>query len=246
MRNLKYAYPIGSVQSWERMLYETLVKAMLFDLDGTLVKFPSMSTFFDELLMDTLTEFKVPIPPKDERLTVWHSGGDFEKVIRSWGVNDYPAFIHQFDVLDYEKRKMLIETGEIRLFEDVTVLESLHERFSLGLLTNTPPDIAWLEVKAFKLEQFFDNFVMLGTVEQHIAKPEPEGFLRSLSNLNASPNQAVMIGDSSSDVIGGNRVGMITVLIERPDQPVPTNLQPPPHLITSDLHDLLQFRSTLD
>lgn len=228
------------------MLYETPVKAMLFDLDGTLVKLPSMWAFFDELLINSLTEFKVPIPPKDKRLAVWHSGGDFEKVIKSWGVADYPAFLHHFDVLDYEKRKSLIETGVIQLYEDVTVLASLHERFSLGLLTNTPPEIAWLEVKAFQLEQYFDDFVMLGSVEQHIAKPEPEGFLRSLSNLNASPHQAIMVGDSSSDIIGGNRVGMITVLVERPDQPFPSKLQPPPHLITSDLHDLLQFRSTLD
>jgi len=228
------------------MSYETPVKAMVFDLDGTLVKLPSMSSFFDELLIDTLEEFRVPIPHKDKRLAVWHSGGDFEMVIRSWGVEDYPAFIHHFDVLDYEKRKRLIEIGEIRLFQDVTVLESLHERFTLGLLTNTPPNIAWLEVKAFQLERHFDDFVMLGTVEQHIAKPEPEGFLRSLSNLGASPQQAVMIGDSSSDIIGGNRVGMITVLIERPDHPVLSNLQPPPNLITSDLHDLLQFRSPAD
>ncbi|MDO8056572.1 MAG: HAD family hydrolase [Candidatus Hermodarchaeota archaeon] len=228
------------------MLYETPAKAMLFDLDGTLVKLPSMWMFFDELLIDSLTEFKVPIPPKDKRLAVWHSGGDFEKIIKGWGVDDYPAFIHHFDVLDYEKRKTLIETGVIQLYEDVTVLESLHERFSLGLLTNTPPDVAWLEVKAFQLEQYFDDFVMLGSVEQHIAKPEPEGFLRSLSTLNTSPHQAVMVGDSSSDIIGGNRVGMITVLVERPDQPIPLNLRPPPHLITSDLHDLLQFRSTLD
>ena len=219
---------------------------MLFDLDGTLVKLPSLWMFFDELLIHSLEEFKVPIPPKNTRLAVWHSGGDFEKIIRSWGVDDYPAFIHHFDVLDYEKRKTLIKTGVIQLYEDVTVLESLHERFSLGLLTNTPPDIAWLEVKAFNLDQYFDDFVMLGTVEQHIAKPEPEGFLRSLANLNTPPNQAVMIGDSSSDIVGGNRVGMVTVLVERPNQPVPSNLKPPPNLTTSDLHDLLKFRSMLD
>lgn len=228
------------------MQYEIPVKAMLFDLDGTLVKLPSMDDFFDELLKDTLTEFNVSIPPKETRLAVWHSGGNFESIIRGWGVDDYPAFIHRFDVLDFEKRKMLIETGEIHLFDDVVVLQSLHERFSLGLLTNTPPDIAWMEVKAFELERFFDDFVMLGSVEQHIAKPEPDGFLRLLSNLNAKPEQAVMIGDSSSDIIGGNRVGMITVLVKRPEQPTPSNLQPPPHLITTNLHDLLQFSSTRD
>ncbi|MFX0169654.1 MAG: HAD family hydrolase [Candidatus Hodarchaeota archaeon] len=228
------------------MSFQNPIKTILFDLDGTLVKLPSMWQFFDELLVVALTEFNVLIPPKDRRLAVWHSGGDFEMIIRSWGVDDYPAFIHRFDVLDYNKRKILIETGEIQLYDDVTVLQLLHERFSLGLLTNTPPDIAWLEVKAFELERFFDDFVMLGSVEQHIAKPEPDGFLRSLSNLDTHPEQAVMVGDSSSDIVGGNQIGMITVLIDRPNQHTPTNLQPPPNLIIKDLHDLLKFRSTRD
>ena len=225
------------------MLFQTPIKAILFDLDGTLVRLPSIWQFFDELLVQALTEFNIPVPPRDTRLAVWHTGGDFELVLLSWGVEDYPAFIHHFDVLDLKKRKEMIDSGRITLFDDVDVLEPLHERFALGLLTNTPPDIAWLEVNSFDLKRFFKDFVMLGSVEQHIAKPEPDGFLRCLKNLDAKPEQAVMVGDSSSDIIGGNRVGMITVLIDRPDQNTPTNLQPPPDLTITDLHDLLKFQS---
>lgn len=216
---------------------------MLFDLDGTLVKLPAIWEFFDELLVETLTEFNITIPSKKTRLALWHTGAEFENVLQSWGVEEYPLFIHRFDVLDLEKRRRMIDSGEIRLFADVGVLESLQERFSLGLLTNTPPDIAWLEVKAFDLEKYFEVFVMLGTVEQDKAKPEPEGFFRCLKQLNAQPEEAVMVGDSSSDIIGGNRVGMVTVLIDRPDQDTPTDLQPPPDLIINDLQDLLKFRS---
>jgi len=225
------------------MLYHTAIKAMVFDLDGTLVKLPEMWQHFDHLLIETLDEFGIPHPPQDTRIAVWHTGSNFESEIKSWGVEDYSSFIHRFDVLDFEKRKALIEDGEIQLFDDVDILENLTERFSLGLLTNTPPDIAWLEVKAFNLEGFFDDFVMLGTVEQHIAKPEPDGFLRCLRNLQANPKEAVMVGDSSSDIIGGNRVGMITVLVDRPGQQTPTNLKPPPNLTITNLVELLQFTS---
>ena len=224
------------------MPFQRPIKVMLFDLDGTLVKLPLIWHFFDEILIETLSEFDVPLPSQEIRLAVWHSGGDFENIIRSWGVEDYPVFIARFDKIDYEKRKELIEAGTIQLFDDVDVLEDLHEKFRLGLLTNTPPEIAWLEVESFDLEQFFDDFVMLGTVEQHIAKPEPDGFLRCLKNLDARPEEGVMVGDSSSDIIGGNRVGMTTVLVNRPDQDTPTNLMPPPHLTITNLHDLLQFR----
>ncbi|MFX1576109.1 MAG: HAD family hydrolase [Promethearchaeota archaeon] len=228
------------------MVFERAIKAILFDLDGTLVKFPSIWEFFDDLLVQALIEFRVHVPPKATRTVIWHSGSEFETVLREWGVENYPAFIEYFDELDYKLRKKLIENGTIQLFEDVDVLGALQERFKLGILTNTPPEIAWLEIKAFQLERFFDDFVMLGTVEQNIAKPEPEGFLRCLNNLEAQPQEAVMVGDSSSDIIGGNQVGMITVLVDRPNQNTPINLQPPPDLIITDLNGLLQFRSVRD
>jgi pyrophosphatase PpaX len=84
---------------------------------------------------------------------------------------------------------------------------------------------------------------MLGTVEQHIAKPEPDGFFRCLRNLRANPEEAVMVGDSSSDIIGGNRVGMVTVLVDRPGQKTPTDIKPPPNLTITNLDELLQFSS---
>jgi HAD superfamily hydrolase (TIGR01509 family) len=225
------------------VLFNKPFKAMIFDLDGTLVKLPSMWNYFDKLLVKALTELEVKIPSDEIRQAVWQTGGDFESVIRSWGVEDYSEFLHRLDALDLASRKELIDKGTIRLYEDTDVLESLHEKFRLALLTNTPPDIAWLEVEAFDLERFFEYFVMLGSVEQHIAKPEPEGFLRCLKKLETRPEESVMIGDSSSDIIGGNRVGMITVLIDRDDIETPKNIDPPPDLTITDLHDLLKFRS---
>lgn len=225
------------------MVHSKTVKAILFDLDGTLVRLPRIWEFFDELLIDTLNEFHIPLPQKDIRLAIWHSGGDFEHTLKGWGVSDYDEFIHRFDQLDLARRARMIESGEIHLFDDVDALGNLHKEFKLGLVTNTPPDIALLELDAFGIKEHFDELVMLGTVEQHIAKPLPDGFLRCLNNLDVAPEQAVMVGDSSSDIIGGNRVGMITVLIQRPDQPALKNLELPPDLIITDLYELNSFSS---
>ncbi len=223
-------------------IFQRPIGTMLFDLDGTLVNIPSIWSFFDEILVQTLTEFNITIPSEAIRLGLWHSGGEFELVLRSWGVKEYDSFIAHFDEIDYKKRQEFIAKGIIRLFDDVDVLESLHERVPLGLLTNTPPEIAILELKMFNLERFFKGLVMLGTEEQEFAKPEPDGFLRLLDKFEVSPENAVMVGDSSSDIIGGNRVGMITVLIKRPDQAAPTDLDPPPDLTITNLNDLLKFQ----
>jgi pyrophosphatase PpaX len=217
------------------------VAAVLFDLDGTIVRLPNQARFFDGLLVDILREYDVSIPEPQVRLALWHSGGQFESTLRSWGVRDYDAFIRRFDDYDLAKRRSLVKAGVIRLYPDVTTLAPLHRQAKLGIVTNTPPEIASFELKHFKLVRHFDDLVMLGTVEQHIAKPEPDGLHRCLRNLHVSESQAVMVGDSSSDMIAGQRAGVGTVLVRRPEQPFPRSLKVPPDLIIDNLRELLEL-----
>jgi pyrophosphatase PpaX len=132
-----------------------------------------------------------------------------------------------------------VEEGRVNAYSDVTVLEELHRHVKLGLVTNTPPSIANFELDVFGLRRHFDSLVILGHVEQHIAKPEPDGFLRCLGELGISPVNALMVGDSSSDIIGGHRAGVATVLVKRPNQPTPQNLPVEPDLIIDDFQELL-------
>ena len=193
------------------------------------------------MLVETLAEYNISVPNVTERLAVWHSGGDFERTIQGWGVQDYEAFIETFDEKDLAKRRRLIETGEIYAYPDVSVLAELKEYVKLGIVTNTPPKLALFELNQFKLKQYFDEIVMLGTVEQEIAKPEPDGFYRCLKRLHVSPRNAVMVGDSSSDIIGSHRAGIIAVFIQRPDAITSSELGEPPDLTITDLHQLLDL-----
>jgi len=219
----------------------TTVRGILFDLDGTIVRLPNQETFFDGLLVDILHEYDVPIPDPQVRLAIWHSGGQFESILRRWGVRDYDSFIRRFDDYDLAKRRTLVKAGVICPFPDVTALAALHKQAKLGIVTNTPPEIASFELTHFKLTRHFDELVMLGTVEQHIAKPEPDGLHRCLHNLHVPESQALMVGDSSSDMIAGQRAGVGTVLVRRPEQPMPRNLKVPPDLVIDDLHELLRL-----
>jgi HAD superfamily hydrolase (TIGR01509 family) len=215
------------------------VKAILFDLDGTLVKVPSLWDYFDDILVELLERYGIPVPPREVRLDVWHTGGNFEKIIRGWGVIEYDEFIERFIEKDLEKRQRFVEAEKVSAYSDVGVLEELHRHVKLGLVTNTPPSIANFELDVFGLRHYFDALVILGHVEQHIAKPEPDGLLRCLNQLDVAPAQALMVGDSSSDIIGGYRAGVGTVLVRRLNQPAPTNLPVEPDLVIEDFHELL-------
>jgi HAD superfamily hydrolase (TIGR01509 family) len=223
------------------MQLPSTIKGILFDLDGTLVKLPNLIEFFDTLLIETLQDYDISIPDREERLALWHSGGEFEEVIRSWGIKDYEVFIHDFDKRDLIKRQKLAKEGIIKVFPDVAVLPMLHNKVKLGIVTNTPPEIASFEIEFFDLREHFDDFVMLGTNEQKIAKPEPDGLFRCLRNLGVSEKEALMVGDSRSDILGGQNAGVATVLVRRPEQSVPRGLSIPPDFIIDNLHELLDL-----
>jgi len=199
-------------------------RAILFDLDGTLINLPN-DKFFDDLLIQTLTMLGLNIPGEEERFSLWSSGKSFEEILKSWGVKNIDEFWKIFDDLDLKKRIELINAGVIRPFDDVkpALMELKARGFKLGIVTNTPAEIALLELETFDLKRFFDYLVMLGTVEQAKAKPEPDGILWCLSALNVKPKEAIYVGDSFEDILAGKRAGVYTVLVKRKDLKLPVD-----------------------
>jgi putative hydrolase of the HAD superfamily len=71
-------------------------------------------------------------------------------------------------------------------------------------------------LREVELYYFFD--VILVSSEVGISKPETGIFEIVLKPLNVEPEEAVMVGNTiSTDIFGGNRVGMKTVLFQ-PEQ----------------------------
>jgi uncharacterized protein len=53
----------------------------------------------------------------------------------------------------------------------------------------------------------------------HAGKPRRHGYLAMLDRLSEQPERAVMIGNRTmTDVLGGNRLGIHTILIRRPPE----------------------------
>ena len=190
------------------------IKAIIFDLDGTLIHVPD-GEFFDRLLVESLKEIGCKVPSRKQRDQLWESGRDYEKILTSWGLRNTEYFWKVFDKKDFEARKRLIDIGEIKPYEDVTVLPELAKRFSLGIVTNTPLELALLELNTFHLTKYFDSIIALGTVEQKNAKPEAHGILKCVKELSSSPEETLMVGDRDIDIIAGFRAGTHTAIIIR-------------------------------
>ena len=74
--------------------------------------------------------------------------------------------------------------------------------------------------------------VILVSSEMGVSKPNPRIFEVVLERLGVNPEEAVMIGNTvSTDIFGGNRVGMKTVLIQVDEEYKRSEWETPDHTI---------------
>lgn len=192
----------------------TKIKAIIFDLDGTLLEVPN-GDFFDQLLVESLMEIGCEIPSREHRDRLWESGRDYQKVLKSWGVKNLKDFWEVFDRKDLKARQKFIATQKIKPYDDISVLSDLAREYSLGIVTNTPVKLALLELNTFDLTKYFDSIIALGTVEQKNAKPEAYGILKCVKELNSTPRESLVVGDKDTDIIAGTKAGTFTALVLR-------------------------------
>lgn len=91
---------------------------------------------------------------------------------------------------------------------------ALGQGLTVGILTNGAE-----EMQRAKLERtglWLDGMIMCATVELGAPKPQPESYRAALSKVGASAGHTVMIGDSwENDVAGARRAGLHAVHLDR-------------------------------
>ena len=94
----------------------------------------------------------------------------------------------------------------------VELVARLARAMPVALVTNGPPDIQRLKIDQAGIGASLSAVVISG--ETGIGKPDPAAFGRALELVDASPEDAVMIGDSwERDVMGALGAGMRAVWI---------------------------------
>jgi len=97
---------------------------------------------------------------------------------------------------------------------DEVLTELKNRGYKLGIITNTVTsreEHVRMALRRIDVEKYFDAIVT--SVDVGFNKPDEKIFLAALKAVNVKPEETVMVGNRiSADILGGNRVGMKTIL----------------------------------
>lgn len=187
------------------------MKAVLFDIDGTLLTEMPLIQLFLPWVYDELSK-RLGITKEEARNRFLQ-----EIMVRrdTYDWHDWNFFFRLFNLdLNYEEllRKY---PHKLHVYPDVIpTLEWLEEEgYLLGVVTSGP-EYQRLKLDLTGLSKYFEAIVTREDVKA--IKPEPKIFLYALKELGVEPSDALYVGDSlTQDVYGAKHVGMKAVWINR-------------------------------
>ena len=178
------------------------MKAVLFDLDGTLVNTEQISL---KVLKNLMNEFKINLTTDE-----WKS-----MIGRKWEHICESIFSKKSVPLDELKEKMEVKYINM-LDKELTLLpgakkclDDLGKRFKLCIVSGSDNKTIRYILEKLDISSYFHFFI--GGDDYNESKPSPECFLLASKKLLTPPSQCVVIEDSEMGVLGARNAGMKVV-----------------------------------
>lgn len=195
-------------------------KAIVFDLDGTLVdSAPEIASALNAAVSKNGID---PFPLAEVQGFI--GGGAavaLQRALKCRGVEiDEAAFKSMLGVF-YEVYAEVSKKGNGLYPGVIETLSVLDDRaVPLGVCTNKAAPITAIALEALGIRRFFASIV--GARDDIPRKPAPDMLLAALADLGARPSEALVIGDSRSDVGSARAAGcpVIAVSYGYPHGPV--------------------------
>ncbi|MBI5398241.1 HAD-IA family hydrolase [Candidatus Woesearchaeota archaeon] len=193
-------------------------KAILFDLDGTLLH--SAPTLRYELVMRTLDDLGASAPDHyiDRRyIDQWWFECDRTRIIKEHFRVDPEAFWKALQRHNTEE----LNKQHIQTYDDVSVLRELREQgYNTGVVTGTPRHLAQCKIGLLG-EELFDVIIVCDSINQVKPKPDPDGLQKAMFLLGVQPGATIYVGNAYEDVLAAKNAGVLDVLINRKEYRFP-------------------------
>lgn len=185
--------------------------AVVFDLDGTLAD--TAVDIREALVAALATEGLPPISLESARLMI--GGGPrllVERALHQLGQVAADDLITRLTSAFHDAYTEQANRNT-RLFANVeSTLRELHATgVSVGLCSNKPDDLCRMLLRNLEIEPYFDE--VLGSGSALPSKPDPAMLLAVIERLGATPQEALYVGDSETDVAAARAAGVPVMVV---------------------------------
>ncbi|HTR99207.1 MAG TPA: HAD-IA family hydrolase [Bacteroidota bacterium] len=191
-----------------------MIKAVIFDLDNTLVDFMRMKRLAVSAAIDSMIDAGLRLTPAEAQERIDHiykeRGIEFQSVFDQLLYDVFQKVDYKIlsaGVIAYRRAReaALVPYPHVNM----TLVALIKRGIKLAVVSDAPSREAWLRLCYLNFHHLFDHVVTFEDTGER--KPSPAPFRRALDLLQVPPGEALMVGDwAERDVVGAANLGMTT------------------------------------
>lgn len=199
-----------------------MIKAVIFDLDNTLLDFVKMKQYAVRASLSAMVEAGLSIDEEVAYHEIFkmyeQSGWENQTIFNDYlqkkcGVvnNKYLAA----GIVAYRRAR----EATLQAYPNVnkTLHELLKKGIKLAVVSDAPSREAWMRIYYLNLHHIFDHVITYDDSKVH--KPSPKPFKMAMEALNVTSDEVLMIGDwPERDVVGAKQLGIRTLFARYGDK----------------------------
>jgi putative hydrolase of the HAD superfamily len=192
-----------------------MIRAVIFDLDNTLVDFMSMKRQAVDAAIQSMIDAGLRLTPDEARAridTIYKQRGiEFQNVFDQLLYDVFQKVDYKIlsaGIIAYRRAReaALVPYPHVSL----TLIGLLKRGIRLAVVSDAPGREAWLRLCYLNFHHLFDSVVTYEDTGER--KPSPAPFRRALQLLGVQPHETLMVGDwPERDVVGAANIGITTV-----------------------------------